>query len=120
LIDDAFRFRRHTRGHCPIGLLDAAALEQLAEAGQRLAMATQHQAAAGVAVETMGQGRGMRQAEAQTVEILLEIGPTARPGMDRQAGGLVDDQAEPVAIEQTLQQLGFAHQSPGFNPPVSI
>jgi hypothetical protein len=39
--------------------------------------------------------------------------------MDRQAGGLVDDQAEPIAIEQTLQQLGFAHQSPGFNSPGS-
>ncbi len=52
----------------------------------------------------------MRQAEAQGIQILLEIGAAARPGMDREARGLIDDEAEPVAIEQALEQLGFAHR----------
>src|SRR5262245_5475574 len=74
-------------------------------------MTAQHQAAAGVAVEPVRQRRRVRQAETQGVEMSLEIVAAAGAGMDRHSRGLVDDQAEPVAIEQALQQFGFAHQS---------
>jgi len=37
--------------HRPVGLVDGAVLEQLAELGERLAVAAEHQAAGGVAVE---------------------------------------------------------------------
>ncbi len=53
----------------PIGLGDGAVLEQLAEARQRLAVAAEHEAAGGVAVEPVRQCRRARQAEAQRVEI---------------------------------------------------
>ena len=43
--------------HGPIGLVDRAVLEQLAELRQRLAMAAEHQAAGGVAVEPVRQRR---------------------------------------------------------------
>ena len=37
---------------------------------------------------------------------MLKIGAAARPGMDRNAGRLIDDQNEPVAIEHALGQPG--------------
>ncbi len=36
---------------------------------------------------------------------MLEIGPAARPGMDRNAGRLVDDQHQPVAIKHAVDQI---------------
>ena len=63
-------------------------------------MAPEHQAARGVAVEAMGERRLARQAEAQGVEIVLEVGAALGAAMDRDPGRLVDDQHQPVAIEQ--------------------
>ncbi len=89
----------------PIDLLDLALGKQPAEAAQRLRMAAEHQTAAGVAVEPMRQGRRPRQTEAQRVEPGFEIGAAARTGMHRDAGRLIDDQHQPVAIEHPLEEL---------------
>ncbi len=95
--------------HCPIGLADLALLEQLAEQRERLAVAAEHQAAGGVAVEPVRQRRRARQAEAQRVEIVLQARPALRPAMHREAGRLVDHQHQPVAIEQARQHLFRCH-----------
>ena len=50
---------------------DLAVLEHLAERGQRLAVAAEHQAAGGVAVEPVGERRRARQPEAQRVEMVF-------------------------------------------------
>ena len=36
---------------------------------------------------------------------MFEVGSAARPGMDRDAGRLVDDQHQPIAIKDPLGQL---------------
>ena len=84
----------------PIGLGDLALLEQQAELFQRLVMAPEHQAARGVAVEAMGERGLARQAEAQGVEIVFEIGAALGAAMHRDPRGLVEDQHQAVAIEQ--------------------
>ena len=74
-------------------------LEQQAERGGRLAMASQHETARGVAVEPMGQHRRPRQAEAQRVEGGFQIGAALGAAMHRQPRRLVDHQHQPVAME---------------------
>ena len=71
-VDAAFVLRRPALDHRPVGLADAAALEQPAELGQRLAVAAEHEAAGGVAVEPVRERRRARQAEAQRVEMILQ------------------------------------------------
>ena len=68
-------------------------------------MPAEHEAAGGVLVEPVGQHRRPRQAEAQRVERVFQIGAALRPAMHRQAGGLVDDQHQPVAVEHAGQDL---------------
>ena len=94
----------------------APLLEQLAELRQRLAVAAEHQAAGGVAVEPVRQRRRPRQAEAQRVEMILQAFPTLsrRSGsaMHGHAGRLVDHQHQPVAIEQPRHHLFRGHVLP--------
>ena len=62
-------------------------------------MASQHEAAGGILVEPVGQHRRPRQAESQAVERGFQIGAALGAAMHRQAGGLVDHQHQPVAME---------------------
>ena len=103
-VDRAFRLGRAPLHHGPVDLLDLAGGEQPAQPRQGLAVTAEHQAAAGVAVEPVGQRRRLGQPEAQGVEVLLEVGAAARSGMHRHAGWLVDDQDQAVAVENPLQQ----------------
>ena len=63
-------------------------------------MAAENQAAGGVAVEPMGEGRFARQAEAQSVEIVLETCAALRAAVDGNPGRLVEDEHQSVAIKQ--------------------
>ena len=65
-------------------------------------MPSEHQTARGVAVEPMRKRGLARQAEAQGVEIILEARAAFRPGMNGDAGGLIENEHEPVAIEEPL------------------
>src|SRR3569623_849068 len=58
--DFAFVLRRAAYAHGPIGLADLAVLEQQPERGGRLAVAAEHEAAGGVAVEPMREHRRAR------------------------------------------------------------
>ena len=89
----------------PISLADLAVLEQKPQMSKRLAMAPKHEASGGVLVETVRQGWRARQAEPQGVEIVLEAGAAFRPAMHREAGGLVDDKHQTVAIKQASQHI---------------
>ena len=72
-------------------------------------MAAEHQAAAGIAIEPVRQLRPIRQAEAQAVQQALEVRPALGAGMHREAGRLVEDQHQRVAIQETRVQLLGAH-----------
>ena len=65
-------------------------------------MASEHQTAGGVAIEPMRKRGPARQAEAQRVEIILEARAAFRSGMDGDARGLIENEHEPVAIEEPL------------------
>ena len=65
-------------------------------------MPSEHQAACGVAVEPMRKGGIARQAEAEGVKIILKARAALRPGMDGDSGGLIKNEHEPVAIEESL------------------
>src|SRR5262245_29433048 len=95
----------------PIGLADAARLEQPAKLGQRLAVAPQHQAARRVAVEPVGERRGARQPVAQRAEIILQALTALGSAMHRHAGRLVDDQHQPVAVEHAGHHVFRCHGS---------
>ncbi len=62
-------------------------------------MASQHEAAGGIAVEPMGENRRPRQAEPQRVKGGFQIGAALGAAMHRQPRGLVDHQHQPVAME---------------------
>jgi fused signal recognition particle receptor len=93
----------------PIGLGDLALLEQTPQCLQRFVMAPQHQAAGGVAVEPMRERRLARQAEAERVEIILEARAPFRTGVNRDAGGLIEDKHHPVAIEEAASCFFRGH-----------
>ena len=95
--------------HRPIGLADPALLEQPAELGERLAVAAEHQAAGGVAVEPVRERGRARQAEAQRVEMILQALAALRPPVHREPGRLVDHQHQPVAVEQARHHLFRCH-----------
>ena len=63
-------------------------------------MPSEHQTARGVAVEPMRKRGPARQAEAQGVKIILEARAAFRPGMNGDAGGLIENEHQPVAIEE--------------------
>ena len=90
-----------------IGLADLALLEQEPQPLQRLVVASEDEAAGGVAIEPMREGRIARQAEAKMMERGLEIFAALRPLVHRDAGRLVEDEDQRVAIEQPRVDLGF-------------
>jgi hypothetical protein len=108
-LDAAFVLRRPARHHRPIGLADLSALEQAAERGQRLAMAAEHQAARGVAIETMRERGRSWQAEAERAEIIFEAFAALRPLVNGQACRLVDHQHQAVAIDEPSHYLFRGH-----------
>ena len=65
-------------------------------------MPPEHQAACGVAVEPVRERGIARQAEAQGVKIILEARAAFRPGVNGDASGLIEDEHQPVAIEEPL------------------
>src|SRR5262249_44959545 len=107
--DAALVLRWPARDHRPIGLADLPALEQAAERGQRLAMAAEHQAARGVAIETTREPRRAGQAAAQRAKILFEALAALRPLVNGKARRLVDHQHQAVAIDQPSHYLFRGH-----------
>ncbi len=63
-------------------------------------MPSEHEAAGGVAVEPMRKRRPSRQAEAQGVKVVLEARAAFRPGVNGDAGWLIENEHHPVAIEE--------------------
>ncbi len=72
---------------------------------KRFAVASEHEASGGVLIEAVRQGRRSRQAEAKGVETVLKAGAAFRSAMHREAGGLVDDQHQAVAIKHASQHV---------------
>jgi hypothetical protein len=72
-------------------------------------MTAEHQAAGGVAVEAMGERGRARQAEAQRVEMILEIVAALGAAMHGQTRRLVDDEHQPVSIEQAREEIIGSH-----------
>ncbi len=73
-------------------------------------MSAEHETARGVAVQPVRQDRRPRQAEAQAVEKVLQRRPTfvaavARAAMHRNAGRLVDDQHQSIAVKHTREDV---------------
>ena len=68
-------------------------------------MAPKHEASGSVLVEAMCQGRRARQAEPQDVEIVLEARSPFRSAMNREPGGLVDNQHQAIAIKHASQHI---------------
>src|SRR5688572_10811924 len=77
-------------------------------------MAAEHQAAGGFLVQPVREARRARQAEAQRVEMILQARPALRPLVHGEAGGLVDDQHQPVAVEQAAPHLFRCHGQTGI------
>ncbi len=107
--------RRAAFDHRPIDFLDLSVGEQRAEAPQRLGMAAQYETAAGVAIEPMGESRGVRQSKAQRVKTAFKIGAATGPGMHRDSRRFVDDKDQPVAIKHAIGKRG-ADAAPHLNP----
>src|SRR5579863_4095326 len=84
----------------PISLGDPPLLEQKPQCLQRLVVTAENEAARGLAVEPMRERRLSRQAEPQGVKIVLEARAALRAPMNRDARRLVEDQHQPVAIEE--------------------
>src|SRR6516165_3566523 len=72
-------------------------------------MAAEHQAARGVAIETMRERGRARQAEAQRAEMIFEALAALRPLVNGQARRLVDHQHQAVAIDQPSHYLFWGH-----------
>ncbi len=98
-VDEAFGLVGSALDDGPIGLVDPAVLEQAAQIFEGLAVAAQHQAARCVTVESMGEGRGARQAKTQGLEIHFKVlAPLGAP-VDGNASRFVHDEHEAVAVE---------------------
>jgi fused signal recognition particle receptor len=85
-------------------------LEQKTQMSEGLAVASEHEAAGGVLVEPVGQGRRARQAEPQGVEMVLQAAAAFRSAVDRQARGLVNDQHQAIAVEHAGEQIGGSNR----------
>ncbi len=107
-VDGAFLGVRAAFDHRPIGLADAAVLEQEAQVRERLAVAAKHEATGGLAVEPVRQLGPARQAVAQSSEPVFQARAAFGPAMHRQAGRLVDHQHQPVAIEHAREDFLLA------------
>ena len=108
-VDAALVFRRPALHHRPIGFGDAPALEQPAELGQRLAVAAEHEAARGVAIEPMRERGRARQAEPQRAEMVFEALATLGALVHGETRRFVDHQHQAVAIEQASGDLVRGH-----------
>src|SRR3984957_11471194 len=99
-IDCSLFALRRVGDNRPIGLCDLALLEQAPQCFQGLVMPSEHEAAGGARVEPMRKRRPSRQAEAQGVKVVLEARAAFRPGVNGDAGGLIENEHHPVAIEE--------------------
>jgi hypothetical protein len=72
-------------------------------------MAAENKASRCVAVEPVRQSGAPRQAEAQRVEIGFQIFAAFRASVDGNAGRLVDDEHQSVAVEQPGDKLFSGH-----------
>ena len=80
-------------------------LEQQSKRGRRLAVATEHQAAGRILVQSVRQHRRSRQAKTKRVEGRFQVGPALGTPMHWQSGRFVDDQHQPVAVEDARLDL---------------
>src|SRR4051812_36695737 len=74
-------------------------------------MAAEHEASRRIAVQPMRQSGAPRQAEAQRIKIGLQIVAALRTAVDGNAGGLVDDEHQPVSMEQPGNELFTGHET---------
>src|SRR5262249_20108411 len=95
--------------HRPIGLAHAAVLEQPPERRQRLAVAAEHQATRRIAIKPVRERRCPRQPEAQRVEMVFQAFAAFRTLVDRKAGRLVDNEHEPIAVDEARYHLFRCH-----------
>ena len=98
----------------PIGLGDLALLEQEPQFLQSLVMSSEHETTGRLAIEPMGERWLSRQAEAQRFEIVLEAGAALRPAMHGDAGRLVEDEHQSVAVEQPRSCFFGRHGDIGY------
>src|SRR4051794_7659807 len=108
-VDTALVVRRSALHQRPVGLADAARLEQPAELGQRLAVAAEHETARGVAIEPMRERGGARQPEPQRAEIIFQALAALGALVHGEARRLVEHQHQAVAIEQASDDLFGGH-----------
>ena len=108
-VDTALVVRRSALHQRPVGLADAARLEQPAELGQRLAVAAEHETARGVAIEPMRECGGARQPEPQRAEIIFQALAALGALVHGEARRLVEHQHQAVAIEQASDDLFGGH-----------
>ena len=85
--------------------------------GRNPAVGRQGPAHHAAVIPAESEARRLRQAEAQGVELLLEVRAAAGAGVDGDAGGLVDHQHQAVAVEQAGEEA-FRHPIPArVRPP---
>jgi len=108
--------RSHLRPR-PIGFADRAPLEQFAKLRQRLAVASEHQTAGRIAVETMRQCWCPWQPESQRAEVVFQAfaATLSRFGtaMNGDAWRLIDHQHQPVAIKEPRHHFFRGHSFRG-------
>ena len=113
-VDQAGLLIRTAFDNRPIGFVDLALFEQVAERFERLAVTAQHQTARRIAIEPMRQRRSARQAEFQNPEIGLQRIMFAECGfgaaMHGNAGRFVNHQHQRIAIQQAGEEIFFCHR----------
>ena len=111
-VDAALVLGGTTLDHGPVGLSDPTTLEQSAKLRQSLAVAAEHQAPRGIAVQAVCQRRRARQPEPQRAEMILQAFAAPRSFgalVDRESGRLVDDEHQGVAIKHSRYHLFRGH-----------
>ena len=114
--DRARLFRRLAIDHREIGLGHLPRLERGVEALQRLGIARQQQAAAGVGIEPVDRHRAALEPQLQLVEPVEQARPASPGAIDREAGGLVDHQRFAV-FEQDRDGQDGGHVNRASNRP---
>jgi hypothetical protein len=86
--------------------------EQPAQLSQGVVMTAEHETAAGIPVESVGQPRRIRILEGDGIQPLLQVMGDFCAGMDRQAGRFVQDQHIGVTVQNTLPDIvcGEGHE----------
>ena len=77
-------------------------------------MTPQNETARGLPVQPMGERGPARQAEAQRVEMILQGAAALGSAMHGHAGGLVNDQHQPVAVQDPRHHLFRCHAGTGI------